>query len=187
MTYVGALALVRDVWLERWAGTAKKDEGRRINRKKRKARSRTDLFTNEWHRMAQGGSLFGRSSGPSPRPRGDPERGFFGMGQTEVTRAAITHLQSFVSVDSAWLQTTSGPRSRVLDRTSDRGAHGSLGPSPREEVLRSSHNPFSGGHEVHHPYPEHFVPVYHYSVCFQNRNADVPDKVRRTYDAYCKI
>jgi hypothetical protein len=83
-----------------------------------------------WHKMAQDGTLLGGLECHLPRPGGDPERGSSGMVGTEVARAQTTNMPSFVSVDSACLQLTSGPGSRVSDRPSDRATHGSTGPSP---------------------------------------------------------
>src|ERR1039457_5611227 len=71
--------------------------------------------------MAQDDTLLGGLECHLPLPGGDPERGSLGMVGTEVARAQTTNMPSFVSVDSACLQPTSGPGSRVSDRPSDRG------------------------------------------------------------------
>jgi hypothetical protein len=49
-----------------------------------------------------------------------PERGFFGMGRDEITRAQTAHVPSLVSIDFVCHQPTSGPGSRVSKRQFDR-------------------------------------------------------------------
>jgi hypothetical protein len=71
--------------------------------------------------MALHGTLLGGLSCHLARPGRVPERGFLGMGRAGVARAQTTNTPGLVSVDSACLQPTSGPGSRVSDRPSDRG------------------------------------------------------------------